>query len=186
MKRETMGRVETAMKPYEIRKAAPDEWAAADRIADRAFHQYEAEYPQWVAALRNSRPMTRLGEIAEVDVAISGAEMVGACGYVAPGHPRYDFFPRQWSVLRMLSVPPEYRGQGIGRALVEECIRLSIRDGADVLGLYTSPIMKAAVPLYRSMGFVFQRNLPPEMGVPCVIYTLALDPRPAAAGVAPP
>ena len=30
--------------------------------------------------------------------------------------------------------------------------------------------MKAAVPLYLSMGFVKERDLPREMGVPCAIY----------------
>jgi GNAT superfamily N-acetyltransferase len=158
------------LKPYEIRTATPQEWAPADRLADAAFRDYEAGHPQWVAALRDARPMSHLGERSELVVAVSAGELVGACGYLAPGTPRYDFFPPEWSILRMLSVPPPHRGGGIGRALVEECVRRARRDRADVLGLYTSPIMKAAIPLYLDLGFVLDRHLPPEMGVPCVIY----------------
>jgi GNAT superfamily N-acetyltransferase len=158
------------VKPYEIRTATRDEWPEAERLADAAFRDYEDAFPHWVAALRDARPMSRLGESAELLVAASGSGLVGACGYMAPGVPRYEFFPPDWSILRMLSVPRENRGRGIARALVEECVRRARRDSARVLGLYTSPIMKAAVPLYLSMGFVKERDLPPEMGVPCVIY----------------
>ena len=156
----------------ELRTAARGEWDEADRVADAAFRDYEREHPQWVDALRGERMMTKLGETAEVIVAMRGAEMVGACGYMAPGVPRYEFFPLEWSILRMLSVPRAHRGLGIGRALVKECIDRARRDRARVLGLYTSPMMRAAVPLYESMGFTRLRDLPPEMGVPCVIYTL--------------
>lgn len=157
---------------FDIRTATREEWPEAERVAAAAFADYEAAHPRWVAALRESRPMARLGESAEVIVAVSEGAILGACGYMAPGVPRHEFFPPEWSILRMLSVPPEHRGRGIARALAHECVRRARRDRAPVLGLYTSPIMKAAVPLYVSMGFTLLRELPDEMGVPCVIYTL--------------
>lgn len=55
--------------------------------------------------------------------------------------------------LRLLAVPESARGQGIGRALVEECIRRARRDGAAALGLHTSKSMATARELYRRMGF---------------------------------
>ncbi|MGZ5038353.1 MAG: GNAT family N-acetyltransferase [Usitatibacter sp.] len=161
-------------KRFEVRTATREEWAEAERIAAAAFRDYEAGHPRWYAALCDARPMHRLGESAELLVAAGDGGLLGACGYMAPGVPRHDFFPPEWSILRMMSVPPEHRGRGIARALAEECVRRARRDRAAVLGLYTSPIMKAAVPLYVSMGFAPLRELPDEMGVPCVIYTLAI------------
>jgi predicted N-acetyltransferase YhbS len=55
--------------------------------------------------------------------------------------------------LRLLAVPESARGRGIGRALVEECIRRARRDGAGALGLHTSKSMATARDLYVRMGF---------------------------------
>ena len=55
--------------------------------------------------------------------------------------------------LRLLAVAHEARGLGVGRALVEECIRRARRDGAAELGLHTSKSMVAAMDLYQRMGF---------------------------------
>ena len=55
--------------------------------------------------------------------------------------------------LRLLAVPESSRGQGIGRALVEECIRRARRNGATALGLHTSKSMVTARELYLRMGF---------------------------------
>jgi ribosomal protein S18 acetylase RimI-like enzyme len=160
------------MSPCEIRTATREEWPGADGVADSAFRDYEAAFPDWIASLRAARLMSRLGEEAELVVAARGGELLGACGYLAPGKARHDFFPMEWSILRMLSVPPENRGRGIARALVLECISRSRRDGARILGLYTSPVMKAAVPLYVDLGFVLQRELPPELGMRRLLYAL--------------
>jgi len=56
--------------------------------------------------------------------------------------------------LRLLAVPESARGRGVGRALVEECIRRARRDGASALGLHTSKSMATARDLYLRMGFV--------------------------------
>jgi predicted N-acetyltransferase YhbS len=55
--------------------------------------------------------------------------------------------------LRLLAVAHEARGRGVGRALVEECIRRAREGGATALGLHTSKSMAVAMDLYRRMGF---------------------------------
>ena len=161
---------------YIIRTAAPDEWEAADRVAAEAFGDYHGEHRAWFDALVSTRPMTGIAQGAELIVAArSDGSLAGAVGYIAPGLPRRDFFPPEWAILRMLSVPRANRGQGLGRSLVQAVIDRARRDRARTLGLYSSPVvMQVAVGLYERMGFVHQRALPPEHGVPDDLYALDL------------
>jgi ribosomal protein S18 acetylase RimI-like enzyme len=161
---------------YIIRTAASTEIEAADNIAAEAFGEYRAEYRTWFDALVATKPMTGIAQGAELLVAVApDASIVGAVGYIAPGLPRRDFFPPEWAILRMLSVPRANRGQGLGRALVQAVIDRARRDRARTLGLYSSPVvMTVAVGLYERMGFVHQRELPPEHGVPDDLYALDL------------
>jgi ribosomal protein S18 acetylase RimI-like enzyme len=72
----------------------------------------------------------------------------------------------------MLVVDPAPRGKGVGRALMDEWCRRARRDWSRVLALHTSPIMNAALAIYRDMGFVFQRDAPAISGLPSDVYLL--------------
>lgn len=60
------------------------------------------------------------------------------------------------SHLLNIAVHPARRGQGIGRALLTECIRRAARAGASVIYLEVRAGNVAAQRLYRSMGFEFR------------------------------
>jgi hypothetical protein len=57
-----------------------------------------------------------------------------------------------------------------------ECVRRAYRDRADVLALHSSPIMTAALAMYRDMGFVYHGDGTPVFGVPTAVYVLQLRP----------
>jgi ribosomal protein S18 acetylase RimI-like enzyme len=59
-----------------------------------------------------------------------------------------------WPELRLLAVSPGARGLGVGRALVDECVRRARAAGAADLGLHSSKSMRAALRMYEQMGFV--------------------------------
>jgi ribosomal protein S18 acetylase RimI-like enzyme len=59
-----------------------------------------------------------------------------------------------WPELRLLAVAPAARGQGVGTALVQECMRRAQRAGASALGLHTSESLQTAIRMYERLGFV--------------------------------
>ena len=60
------------------------------------------------------------------------------------------------SHLLNIAVHPARRGQGIGRALLTECIRRAARAGASLIYLEVRAGNDVAQRLYRSMGFEFR------------------------------
>ena len=56
--------------------------------------------------------------------------------------------------MKRLFVPPEHRGRGVGRRLVEEVIGMAEREGYRRMVLDTVPEMDWAIALYRGFGFV--------------------------------
>jgi GNAT superfamily N-acetyltransferase len=60
--------------------------------------------------------------------------------------------------LRLLYVDPAARGLGLGRRLVEECIRFSRARGYKTLMLWTHDILVPAVRIYQAAGFKLIRE----------------------------
>jgi GNAT superfamily N-acetyltransferase len=78
--------------------------------------------------------------------------------------------------VRLLAVPPDQRGTGVGRALMEHCIARAREAGKDRVVLTTIQDMDSARDLYERMGFQREPALDhmPAPGVHMEGYALKL------------
>jgi len=110
---------------------------------------------QWQHYLDDIRAVRRRLADATLIVAEDAGRIVGAVTYYADGSKESaGGWPPSWAVFRLLAVHPAARGRGIGRLLVEECIRRARAAGAAAVGLHTTHLMNVARAMYERMGFV--------------------------------
>jgi predicted N-acetyltransferase YhbS len=107
-----------------IRDASPADYEAINRLGPEAYVEFEVvigavHWERMRASLANA---TQFANTAELIVAERVGVLAGFVAYFPPGKSDGVIFPQAWSSVRMLSVAPMHRGQGIGRVLMEECI----------------------------------------------------------------
>jgi GNAT superfamily N-acetyltransferase len=125
---------------------------------------YEALAAEIVAQfIKNYDPKRERCWIAEKDGAMVGAVFVAKAS-------------DEIANLRLLHVEPEARGLGIGKRLVEECVRFARQAGYSKMTLWTQSILHAARHLYKQAGFQVVREEPHHsFGKDLTAETWALD-----------
>ena len=169
-----------------LRDFRPEDATAVNALALAAFEQYRSAYSDWPSFAGKIGRMAALAAHGEIIVAATPATLAGAVVYMGPRAEKAACFQPDWAIIRMLVVHPEQRGQGLGRVLTEECVRRAQRDGCAAIALHTSPIMAAALALYRRLGFAYQHEAPPVCGVRYGIYLKPLGCPSAGTGRKPP
>jgi GNAT superfamily N-acetyltransferase len=143
----------------QIRDASPEDQVAIQELTLAAYQEYAARFPaHWENYRQNILATLALAAsaeqiVAEQNGAILGSALLfpaGIIGFDSNGTP----VTSQWPEVRLLAVAPSSRGQGIGAALMEECVRRARASGAAVLTLHTTDMMQSALRLYERMGFV--------------------------------
>lgn len=148
----------TAAGDVVLRDARDEDRAAVRALTVQAYAEFERvmEPSAW-AELEETIRHTVDGESdAQRIVAEHDGRIVGGVMLFPPATATYggsvEAPPRP--ELRMLAVSPEARGMGIGRLLVDECVRRARASGATELGLHTSKSLETAIRMYLRMGFV--------------------------------
>jgi GNAT superfamily N-acetyltransferase len=136
-----------------LRDARPGELEHVAKLLVAAYQEYEefmqADRWDWyrndMINVRSRIPDSEL-IVAEVRNKIAGAVTLYPQG-------SNNGWPAGWAGIRLLAVDPDFRGRGIGRGLMEECIRRCRERGTKTIGLHTTEIMKVARAMYEQMGF---------------------------------
>jgi ribosomal protein S18 acetylase RimI-like enzyme len=168
------------MSSVSIRDFLPDDALQVNALGLWAFAQFKDAYQDWPTFQARISNMSAFADAGEIIVAEAGGTIAGAVAYIGPGVPKADFFLPEWPIMRMLVVSPTARGLGIGRALVDECLRRARRDHAAVFALHTSELMEVALPMYQRMGFKWVASAPPIHGVAYGVYVKDLQALPDA------
>lgn len=140
-----------------VRDARDDERPAIAELTRLAYAEYASvmERPAWAALSRAMDAALASDEPVERIVAEEGGRIVGSAMLFSAAANAYgdeSRRPRSPEV-RLVAVDPEVRGRGVARALMAECVRRARAAGASELGLHTSRSFRAAITMYKAMGF---------------------------------
>jgi GNAT superfamily N-acetyltransferase len=162
-----------------IREARANEMADIARLIRDAYQQYERLLSEEAWRFYRSA-MSEAGKLDHCELIV--AELNGRLAGTVTLYPKTppsarEEWPRDWAGMRLLAVGPDFRGFGIGRALVVECIQRCRRCGAKTIALHTTAEMAVARRLYERAGFtrVFEYDFQPLTDVRVLAYKLDLE-----------
>ena len=140
-----------------IRDARVEELDQVALLIRDAYLEYQASFPPevWDDYARDIMDVRSRLDTSELIVAEHAGGLVGAVTfYPNASQSEQEGWPPGWTGVRLLAVHPDARGLGIGRALMDECLRRSRQRAAGTLGLHTTELMAVARGMYERMGFV--------------------------------
>jgi len=147
------------MNELSIRDAHVSDRDAISNVTLSAYQEYGTIMPpaHWefyrqsiLATLADVKPAEQI--VAERNSTILGTVLLYPAGTII--HlPDDDAITLEWPEVRLLAVTPAARGQGVGAALMQECLRRSHQTGATALTLHTTDMMQVAKGMYVRMGF---------------------------------
>jgi GNAT superfamily N-acetyltransferase len=164
-----------------VRDARPSDREAIVAVTLSAYQEYALSLPHaWEGYKRNILATLALPDAAEQIVAEKFGQLVGSV-LLYPARtfvtqPGGSSSTLAWPEVRLLAVAPAARGQGVGAALMSECVARGRRAGATALTLHTTDVMRAAMRLYERLGFhrASELDLEPAPGVVAKGYRLEL------------
>ena len=142
-----------------VRDARDGDRQIIKEVTLAAYQQYAAMMPAHWDGYRDNI-LNTLGDVKPAEQivvehrgAIAGTVLLYPAGTVFTA-PNGASVTLAWPEVRLLAVAPAARGQGIGAALMRECVRRARQSGAAALTLHTHEIMAVAMRMYERMGFV--------------------------------
>lgn len=136
---------------------------AALNIAAYSEFAHNLTAEAWAQMRSNLSAIDRVTQRAEFLIISIDGNLAGSVAYCPPGKSS-DPIPPDWASILLLAVSPDYRGRGIARSLVRDCISRARLDTAQTLGLFTSELMTAAQHIYLSEGFDEDCEIPLRLG----------------------
>lgn len=141
----------------EIREMQLDEIETVRNLRLKSYKQYEqlVSKEHWKLLKNTLVSNNDLKDNAKIYVTELEGQIVGSVVLFPPSIQAYDWTDsvQEFPEIRMLSVDPSIRGKGIGKALIEHCIKIAKEANNAKIGLHTASFMTPALSLYENMGF---------------------------------
>lgn len=158
-----------------IREARDDELDIVASLLVDAYSEFAARMAPdaWSSFAQDIANVRGRALDAELLVALRDDRIVGT----VTRYPDWRGAQKDASAVRMLAVPPDERGTGVGRALMQHCIEVARDEGKDRLVVAVTQEMEEARDLYDRLGFRRDPGLDhePAPGVRSTGYALAFS-----------
>lgn len=159
----------------ELRQVVPDEFAEVGRLTVEVYvgEGFIDPDDSYVRELTDTR---RRAREAEVWVAVEDGQLLGSVTFCPVGSLFREIGGDDEGEFRMLAVHPDARGRGVGRALVELCLRRSGELGYAGIRMSTMDRMASAHRVYERLGFTRapEDDWSPVPGVSLLAYATRL------------
>lgn len=168
----------TNQGPSNVRDAGVEDLDQVSLLIRDTYQEYQANFsPEvWEGYARDIMDVRSRLDTSELIVAENSGRLVGAVTFYPNTSPSdQGGWPAGWTGIRLLAVHPDARGMGIGRALMDECLRRSRLLSATALGLHTTELMGIARGMYERMGFVRVPEYDFQAGPEVVVLGYRLD-----------
>ncbi|MFS0870927.1 GNAT family N-acetyltransferase [Paenibacillus xylanilyticus] len=111
---------------------------------------------RWEAYVKDMKESLDNPYLAQLWVAKVDDQVVGTVQLFETAHKAYPNFelPIDYPFIRLLGVDPKWRGHGIARELLRQCVESAKDMGKNTVYLYTGGQMVNAIRLYERFGFV--------------------------------
>jgi ribosomal protein S18 acetylase RimI-like enzyme len=150
------------------------------QLAIKSWQQFQTEltnenWERLSSVISTEKTFSDLLEISHCIICETDKKEIIGMAFIVPSGNPSDIFEKEWSVIRFVSVNPEYRGQGIGRKLTEMCIDYAKTTNEKIIALHTSEMMNNARHIYESLGFKILKEIEPRLGKKYWLYTLEVS-----------
>jgi len=142
----------------EVRRARPDELAAAGEAVASAYLNDLRVSPWYASRLRDTASRAQQALLL-VAVDTADGTILGSLTYARGGTPYAQLATGDECEIRMLGVRPDARGRGVGELLVRAAMAQGVADDAQRMVLSTQTEMAAAHRLYERLGFTRRPDL---------------------------
>ncbi|MHA6249343.1 GNAT family N-acetyltransferase [Pontibacter sp. CAU 1760] len=151
-----------------IREARPDEFQQIGELMVNVYAQLEGfpkpdDQPNYYKLLANigsltENPVTHLLVAVSPEGSITGAVVyIGDMQYYGSGGTATQ--EKNAAGFRLLAVDPDTRGNGVGKLLINECIRRAQADNQSQLIIHSTKAMQIAWGMYEKIGFTRSEDL---------------------------
>jgi len=136
-----------------------EDYARYLEVLVESYGQYEKDYKdpeRWASYLSDIRASVGNPNAETILVAKRGDEILGGLQLFTDAEKAYGLpeLNIQSTIVRLLGVHPNGRGQGVAKKLLHESFAFARKRQDQALYLHSGDIMQAAINLYLSLGFV--------------------------------